>query len=122
MRRRFEPIQRRVEARTEPAPTRLTAPPLDLLSFPVASIAHDGMDIRIADPVVHTGLIGQAKPSVFTRLGAPRRLFTSRQGGTGAGSSVPGDEWEAERQQAGQSRGVRGLRRRGSKERPPPLP
>jgi len=58
MRRRFEPIQRRVEARTEPASTRLTAPPLDLLGFPVAPIAHDGMDIRIADPVVHTGLIG----------------------------------------------------------------
>ena len=58
MRRRFEPIQRRVEARTEPASTRLTAPPLDLLGFAVAPIAHDGMDIRIADPVVHTGLIG----------------------------------------------------------------
>jgi len=27
----------------------------------------------------HFGL-GQAKPSVFTRLGAPRWLFTSRQG------------------------------------------
>jgi len=24
--------------------------------------------------------LGQAKPSVFTRLGAPRRLFTSGQG------------------------------------------
>jgi hypothetical protein len=58
MRRRFEPIQRRVEARTEPASTRLTAPPLDLLGFAVAPIAHDGMDIRIADPVVHSDLIG----------------------------------------------------------------
>ena len=46
---------------------------------------------------------------------APRRLFTSFQGGTGeAGLSV--DEWEEEPQHAGQSRGERGLRPRGSKE------
>ena len=49
--------------------------------------------------------LGQAKPSVFTRLGAPRRLFTSRQGRTGAeAGSRPGEA----RRQAGQSSGVRG--------------
>jgi RNA recognition motif-containing protein len=30
--------------------------------------------------------LGQAKPSVFTRFGAPRRLLTSRQGRTGRGA------------------------------------
>ncbi len=58
IRRRCEPIQLRVEARTEPAATRLTAPPLDSLGFSVAPIAHDGMDIRTADPIVLAGLIG----------------------------------------------------------------
>ncbi len=60
--------------------------------------------------------LGQAKPSVFTRFGAPRRLFTSRQGrisgGAGAGSTT--DEQVGERRQVGQSRGERGLRRRWS--------
>jgi hypothetical protein len=52
--------------------------------------------------------VGQAKPSVFTRFGAPRRLLTSRQGRTGgAGGSTP-DARVEERRQAGQSRGERG--------------
>jgi len=42
-------------------------------------------------------------------LGAPRRLFTSRQGRTGAGAGLTPDE---ETRQTGQSSGVRGLRRR----------
>jgi hypothetical protein len=46
------------------------------------------------------------------RLGAPRRLLTSHQGRTGRGDgSAPAEKVE-ETQQAGQSRGVRGLRRR----------
>src|SRR5437868_10268267 len=56
--------------------------------------------------------LGQAKPSVFTRLGAPRRLFTSRQGRTGAGANPPPDEAVEARRQAGQSCGERGLSRR----------
>ena len=56
--------------------------------------------------------LGQAKPAVFTRLGAPRRLLTSRQGRTGAGTGPPPDEGGEARRQVGQSRGVRGLRRR----------
>jgi hypothetical protein len=55
--------------------------------------------------------LGQAKPSVFTRLGALRRLFTSRQGRTGVGAGLTPDEGVQERRQAGQSRGVRGLGR-----------
>jgi hypothetical protein len=51
---------------------------------------------------------GQAKPSVFTRLGAPRRLFTSLQGRTGAEAGLTLEE----RRQMGQSSGVRGLSKR----------
>src|SRR6266852_4516613 len=56
--------------------------------------------------------LGQAKPSVFTRFGAPRRLFPSRQGR--AGASSPPDEGVEARRQAGQSSGQRGFRRRWS--------
>ncbi len=56
--------------------------------------------------------VGQAKPSVFPRLGAPRRLLTSHQGRTGVGAGLTADEGVQERRQAGQSSGVRGLRRR----------
>jgi hypothetical protein len=60
------------------------------------------------------GRFGQAKPSVFRRLGAPRRLVTSRQGRTGRGDgSAPDEEVEA-RRQAGQSSGQRGASRRWS--------
>jgi hypothetical protein len=52
--------------------------------------------------------LGQTKPSVFTRLGAPRRLFISRQGRTGAGAGPTTDEEPQVRRQAGQSSGVRG--------------
>ena len=52
---------------------------------------------------------GQAKPSVCIRLGAPRRLFTSHQGRTGAGAGLTPEQ---ERRQMGQSSGVRGMRRR----------
>jgi hypothetical protein len=52
--------------------------------------------------------LGQAKSSVFTRFGAPRRLLTSRQGRTGGGTGSTADERVQERRQAGQSRGVRG--------------
>jgi hypothetical protein len=52
--------------------------------------------------------LGQAKPSVFTRLGAPRRLFISRQGRPGEGVGPTTDEWALKRLQAGQLSGVRG--------------
>jgi len=52
--------------------------------------------------------LGQAKPSVFTRFGAPRRLFTSCQGCTDAGAGFTTDERVQQRRQAGQSRGERG--------------
>ena len=49
---------------------------------------------------------------MFTRLGAPRRLLTSRQGRTERGAGPLPDERVEEWRQAGQSSGVRGLRRR----------
>ncbi len=38
--------------------------------------------------------LGRAKPSVFTRLGTPGRLLTSRQGRTGGGAGSPRDAHE----------------------------
>ena len=58
--------------------------------------------------------LGQANPSVSMRLGAPRRLFTSGQGRTGAGAGSPLDEVVEARRQAGQASGLRGLSRRWS--------
>ena len=117
MRRRFEPIQRRVETGTEGRPTRLTAQPLDPLSLTTHSIANQRMDVRITDPVVLAGSVGTGKASVCTRFGDPLRLFTSRQGRTAAGSGLLAEKGAEERQQAGQSKGERGLRRRRSRER-----
>src|SRR5512142_247257 len=58
LRGRFQPVHWRMDTSAECVTTRLTAKPLDSLGFAVAPIAHDGMDIRIADPVVLAGLIG----------------------------------------------------------------
>src|SRR5260221_4635253 len=58
--------------------------------------------------------LGQANPSVFSRFGAPRRLFTSRQGRTGGDAGPTTDEGVEASRQAGQSSGERGLRRRWS--------
>jgi hypothetical protein len=57
---------------------------------------------------------GQTNPSVFMRLGAPRRLLTSRQGRTGRGDGPAPDEEVEARRQAGQLPGQRGFRRRWS--------
>jgi hypothetical protein len=54
------------------------------------------------------GGFGQAKPWVLTRLGAPRRLFTSGHRRTGAGAGPPPEEAVEARRQAGPSSGQRG--------------
>jgi hypothetical protein len=48
------------------------------------------------------------------RLGAPRRLLTSRQGRTAAGAGFTPDELALERRRVGQSSGERGSSRRES--------
>jgi IS605 OrfB family transposase len=55
--------------------------------------------------------LGQAKGCVAIRLGAPRRLFTSRHGRIGGRAGNPWVWHAACWQQAGQSSGVRGLSR-----------
>ena len=61
LRWRFPPIQRCVQARTGDRLTRLAAPSLDPLSFSIAAVAHDGMDLGIADAVVPTGSVRASK-------------------------------------------------------------
>src|SRR5215469_12879763 len=58
--------------------------------------------------------LGQAKPAVFTRLGALRRLLTSLQGRTGVGAGSTTDEAVEASRQAGQSSGQRGFNSRWS--------
>jgi hypothetical protein len=62
MRRRFQPIQRRVQTCAEGRPTHLRAPPLDPLSLAAHTIANQRVDVRIADPIVLAGLVGTGKP------------------------------------------------------------
>ncbi len=71
------------------------------------------MEVSVIPKYAHCWL-GQAKPEVRMRLGAPRRLFTSLQGRTGVGAGSTTDEAVEARRQAGQSSGVRGFRRRWS--------
>ena len=71
------------------------------------------MEASVIPKYRHWGL-GQAKPSVFTRLGAPRRLLISHQGRTGADAGSTPDEAMEARRQAGQSSGERGLSRHWS--------
>jgi hypothetical protein len=54
MRCRFQPIQRRVQTRTEGRPICLTAQLLDLLSSSIQAIDDQGMDIHVPDPVIST--------------------------------------------------------------------
>jgi hypothetical protein len=58
--------------------------------------------------------MGQAKPCVGIRLGAPRRLLISRQGRTGTRTGAGRVGYGTDGQQAGQSRGVRGFSSRGT--------
>jgi hypothetical protein len=115
--RGFQPVQGGVTSCTEGCAAGLTPKRLDALEKAMLAISDQGVDVSIGDPGVRALGLGQAKPSVFTRLGAPRRLFTSHQGRTGRGDGPPPDEGTQERRQAGQSSGVRGLRRRWSEVR-----
>ncbi len=58
--------------------------------------------------------MGQAKPCVGIRLGAPRRLLISHQGRTGARTGAGRVGYGVGGQQAGQSRGIRGFSSRGT--------
>src|SRR5215470_11086943 len=71
------------------------------------------MEVSVIPKYAHCWL-GQEKPAVCIRLGAPRRLFTSDQGRTGRGTGPPPNEGVEPRRQAGQSSGQRGFSRRWS--------
>ena len=68
--------------------------------------------VRYVFPKYGHSWLGQAKPWVFIRFGALRRLLISHQGRTGRDAGSPTAEMGEERRQAGQSCGERGLRRR----------
>ena len=82
--RGFQTIEGSVTPRSERGVASLTTKGLDVLGMAMLAIPDQGVDVSIGDPGVWALRLGQAKPSVFTRLGAPRRLLTSRQGRTGS--------------------------------------
>jgi len=61
MGRRFQAIQRRVDASTEGRPTGLAEKRLDALGSPMAAVSHQSMDLRIGDPVVLTRPVWASK-------------------------------------------------------------
>jgi len=108
----FQPVEGRDAPGSERITIGLTAKRLDALGMPMFAIADEGVDMNIGDPVVGALLVRRANPSVFTRLGAPRRLFTSLHRRTGAGAGPPPSEAVEARQHAGQSSCERGFSRR----------
>jgi hypothetical protein len=107
MRRRFQPRQRRVQTCTAGRPTCLTAQPLDLLSSSIQTIADQGMDIRIPDPVVSTSSVGASTalsldpsgcstPTLDLSPGSRQRSGTLRRGGgrrIAARRTIEGSAW-----------------------------
>ena len=76
------------------------------------AIADQRVDVSVRDPEVRALVVETSEPFGVDTFGGLRRLFTSLQGrtdrGDGPGPEALGEDW----QQAGQSRGVRGLSRR----------
>src|SRR5215207_7331646 len=59
---RLEAIQRCITSRAEGGTTGLTAQGLNPFCFPLNPIAFERVDVRIRDPIVHTGAVGAGKP------------------------------------------------------------
>ena len=110
----FQTRQGRVVSSAECGVTGLATKGLDLLSSTMLAIPDESVHSRVSVAKVRAPRFGQANPSVSIRLGAPRRLFTSHQGRTGADAGPLPDEGAEARRQVGQSCGERGLSRRGS--------
>jgi hypothetical protein len=62
MRCRFEAVQRGIASGAEGGGAGLAAQGLDALYFPLNSIADQRVDVRIRDPIVHTGTVGAGEP------------------------------------------------------------
>lgn len=112
--RGFQTIQRGMTARAERGVTGLATKRLDLLGMAMLAIPNQSVDVSVSDSEVWALLVETGKAFCVHRFGAPRRLFTSHQGRTGAGAGLTPEE---ERRQMRQSSGVRGLRRRWTRVR-----
>ena len=107
-----EPVERCVAPGAERGFACLAAEALDGLTFAMGAIADQGMNMCIGDAIIAQVRVGQANPSVRMRLGTPRRLVRAHHGWTAGniGAVIVAADWR----QAGQSSGVRGLRRRST--------
>jgi hypothetical protein len=110
-------IQGSVTPGSERGAASLTAKGLDLLSTTMLAIANKSVDVSLGDAEVRALRVGTSEAFGMDPLGCSRLLFISRQGRTGTGADPATDEWVQGRRQAGQSRGVRGLRRRWTRGR-----
>lgn len=109
MRGRFQTVQGRMASSTERSAASLTTKGLDWFSLTMLAITNQGVDGSVCYAKVEALLVGTGQS---LRLGAPRRLLTSLQGRTVRGDGPAPAENGEDRQQTGQSRGVRGLSRR----------
>jgi hypothetical protein len=108
----FQTVQRSVVPGAERDVASLAAKGLDAFGLAMLAIPNECMNVSIGDPAVPALRVGTSEACGVDPFGAPRRLFTSDQGRTGAGASPSPDGDVEVRRQAGQSSGVRGLRRR----------
>jgi hypothetical protein len=85
---------------------------LSTMSHGSTAIPDQGMNVSIGDPEVRAPVVGTGETLSVYAFGGSPPVFDLGQGRTGRGFGPATDEKVEERQQAGQSRGVRGLRRR----------
>jgi hypothetical protein len=101
-----------VASRAERGVTGRASKGLDLLSATMCAIPHQGVDSSVSDAEVRTLVVGTGEALSVYPLGSTPPAFDLTPGRTGRGAGSTSDERVEERQQAGQSSGVRGLSRR----------
>jgi hypothetical protein len=72
---RLEAIQRCITSRAEGGTTGLTAQGLNPFCFPLSTVADQRVDMRICDPIVHTGVIGAGEPLGSNPFGRTAAAF-----------------------------------------------
>src|SRR6266700_1374306 len=75
----FQTVHRGMASGSERGTAGLAAQCLDALGMAMLAIANESMNVSICHAEVWALVLGQAKPSVFTRFGAPRHVWWTRQ-------------------------------------------
>src|SRR5262245_2990987 len=88
---RFEAVQRCITSRAEGGAAGLTAQGLNPFCFPLSPVADQRVDVRIRDPIVHTGAVGAGKPLCSNPFGRTAAAFLLAPWGH---SSVQQGAWQ----------------------------